>query len=316
MTASELARLVGGTLAGPDRSFSGVGPLERAGPTEAAYAVGQVPDDCGAAVLIVREAVPRRSCVVVADPKAAFCKLLGELFPEHDGFVVKPRGLPRNPSDPTWVESSVHPSAHVDPSARVGLGVVIHPGCYVGAFCEIGDGTVLFPHVVLYPGTAVGSNCRIHAGAVLGADGFSYEPGPQGPVKVPQVGRVIVEDDVEIGPNTVIDRAFLEQTRIGRGVKIDALVMVGHNCVVRQGTVIAAQAGLAGSVDVGPGSQLGGQAGVSDHTTLGAGVRVGAQAGVGRDLPAGAAVLSLPGLPARVARKVWAQWIRLGKDPG
>jgi UDP-3-O-[3-hydroxymyristoyl] glucosamine N-acyltransferase LpxD len=215
------------------------------------------------------------------------------------------------PAPSTWVETFVHPTATVHPSAILGVASAVHAGAFVGAWCQVGAGTVLYPNVVLYPGTVVGDRCRIHAGAVLGADGFRYQSDPKGPQKVPQVGRVIVGDDVEIGPNCVIDRAFLEATRIGDGSKLDGLVMVGHNVQIGRGAVLAAQVGLAGGVKVGDGAMLGGQAGVAEHREIGAGAMVAGQSGVGRDVPPGEAVLGSPAMPLRVARRVYAVLPRL-----
>ena len=307
MTAAEVAKLVGGRLVGPDKAVNGVGPLETAERHELAYVEGKLPADCKAGVLIVDQPIPGRCCIVVSQPKRAFITLLGVLFPERDGLSVQPRGVSLDDTAPrTWVEAVVHPSAQVDKTAVLEPEVTIHAGVFVGAHCRIGEGTVLYPNVVLYPGTEVGANCRIHAGAVLGADGFSYERSAAGPVKVPQVGRVIVGDDVEIGPNCVIDRAFLEATRIGDGTKLDALVMVGHNVVIGRGAVLAAQVGLAGSAKVGDGALLGGQAGVADHRRIGNRALVAAQSGVGRDVPDGETVLGSPAMPLRVARRVYA----------
>ncbi|MCK6503652.1 UDP-3-O-(3-hydroxymyristoyl)glucosamine N-acyltransferase [Myxococcota bacterium] len=308
-TAAEVAALVGGALHGPDRTFSGVGSVETAEVYELAFAEKAVPEGCRAGVLLARQAVPGRTCVVVAEPKRAFMVVLQALFPEVDGLVQRPRGAGGDPAHgQTWVDAVVHPGATVHPTAHLGPDVTVHPGCYVGAHCVVGEGTVLYPNVVLYPGTELGQRCRVHAGTVIGADGFSYEPGPRGPVKVPQVGRVIVGDDVEIGPNCVIDRAFLEQTRIGDGSKLDGLVMIAHNVAIGRGVVIAAQVGLAGSVQVGDGAMRGGQAGGADHRVIGRRAMVAAQAGVGKDVPDGEAVLGSPAMPLRVARRVYA-WL-------
>lgn len=289
MTASELAALVGGRLVGPDRPFAGLAPLERAGPGELAFARGPVPEGCAAGVLLARAPVEGRTVVVVDDPKAAFGLVIEALFPE----VLEP---------------GVHPGATVHPSARLGEGVVVHPGCWVGPGCEIGERTVLFPNVVLYPGTRIGRRCRVHAGAVLGADGFAYQPGPTGPRRVPHVGGLRVEDDVEIGANTTIDRGLLEDTVIGAGSKIDNLVQIGHNVALGRAVILAAQVGLAGSARIGDGAVLGGQAGVADHARVGAGARVGAQAGVHGEVPAGEAVLGTPAVPVRLARRIFAAW--------
>ena len=287
--ASEVAALVGGRLVGEDREFAGVAPVERAGEEDLAYATGAL----GAAgVLLVSEAVEGRCCVVVDDPKLAFIAVLRTLFPEA-----------RAPG--------VHPGAFVDSTAALGPEVVVYPGAYVGPGCEVGARTVIFPNAVLYPGTIVGADCRIHAGAVLGADGFSYHPTPQGLVKVPQVGRVRIGDGVEVGANSCIDRAFLDETVVGSGSKLDNLVQVGHNCSLGRDVILAGQAGLSGSVTLGDGVVLGGQVGVADHAVVGAGARVGAQSGVSGSLAAGGTYLGTPAWPIRETRRVWALLRRL-----
>lgn len=284
MTADELAALVGGERFGPARAFSGVAPLDRAGPDEAAYVERALPEGCAAGVILARAPVPGRTGVAVSDPKRAFIALLNHLFPERHA-------------------PGVHPGAVVDPSAQLGEGVVVYPGCWIGAGCVIGDQTVVFPNVTIYPGTVVGRRCRIHAGAVLGADGFSYHPTATGPLKVPQVGRLVIGDDVEIGANATVDRAFLGETRLGAMVKLDNLVHIAHNCTVGPGTVAAAQVGVAGSSAIGAGCQLGGQAGVADHATLEDGVLLGARAAAKGRLKGGQAYLGVPAAPIREARR-------------
>ena len=292
MTASELAALVGGALTGEDRAFVGVAPLNSASPSQAAYAEGAVPDGCHAGVLLARAAVPGRTVVVIDDPKAGFIRLLERLFPE----VHAP---------------GVMPGANVHPSAKIAASASVYPGVYVGPGCVVGEGTVLFPNAVLYPGTLVGRDCRIHAGVVLGADGFSYHRGSFGVVKVPQVGRVHVEDGVEIGANSTVDRAFLDETLIGAGAKIDNLVQVGHNSKVGRRAVLAAQSGLSGSVTLGDGVVLAGQVGVADHVEIGPGAVVGAQSGVSHDLAGGERYLGSPAVPLAQARRIYAIWKRL-----
>lgn len=284
MTLDELAALVGGHSFGPPRSFVGVAPLEAAGPGHVAYADGRIPPSCGAGVLLVREPIAGRSGVVVADPKHAFVLLLNHLFPSKH-----PPG--------------VHPSASVHPSVTLGEGVVIYPGVWVGEGCSIGDETIVFANVSIYPNTQIGRRCRIHAGAVLGADGFSYHPTASGPLKVPQVGALVIGDEVEIGANTTIDRAFLGETRIEHAVKLDNLVHVGHNCTIGAGTVIAAQAGIAGSSHIGTGCQLGGQVGVADHCEVGDRTLLGARSAAHGKLAGNQAYLGVPASPIRQARR-------------
>ncbi len=286
MRASELAGLVGGALHGADRELRGVAPLERASPEHCAYAL-RLPAASDAGVLLAREPVPGVTTVVVDDPKAAFILLLKQLFPE-----LHPRG--------------VQPGAHVDPSAVLGPGVSVYPGAYVGPEVEVGADTVILPNAVLLRGTVVGAGCVIGPGAVLGHAGFGLHPGPRGPEPVPQVGRVVLEDRVGVGANSCVDRAFLEQTRLGEATQLDNLVQVGHNCDVGRGVIMAAQVGLSGSVCVGDGSVLAGQAGVADHVTIGLGSQVGAQAGVNRDLPGEERWMGTPAIPLRLAAKVFA----------
>ena len=286
--------MLGAELHGEDRIVGGVAALESADPQALAWFGGRrLPVDCAAGVLLTD--VPREgfTCLVVDHPLRAFGQLLRALFVESLG-------------------EGVHPTAVVHPSAQLAAGVVISAGCVVGARVQVGEDTVLFPNVTVYADTRIGARCRIHAGAVLGADGFRYAPGPQGPERVPQLGGLVLADEVEVGANTCIDRGGLGETRIGRGSKLDNLVQVGHNSRLGQAVVVAGQAGLAGSVDVGDGALIGGQAGIADHRSIGAGARVGAQSGVTRHVKAGESVLGTPAMTARLVRRMWARWRREG----
>ena len=159
---------------------------------------------------------------------------------------------------------------------------------------------------VVDPAAIIGDDCRIHAGAVIGADGFSYHPTSGGLVKVPQVGHVRIENGVEIGANTTIDRAFLGETVVGQHSKLDNLVHIGHNCSIGGGVVMAAQSGLSGSVKVGAGAIIGGQAGVVEHTEIGEQARIGAQSGVSRNVETGQAVLGTPADSAMKVKRLYA----------
>ncbi len=286
MRASELAALVGGILHGADAEFVGVAPLQRAGPAHCAFAT-KLPVECQAGVLLASEPAEGRCTVVVSDPKGAFIQLLRRLFPE-----VHPQG--------------VQPGAHVDPSARLGPGVVVYPGAYVGPDVQVGADTVILPNAVLLRDTVVGAGCVVGPGAVLGHAGFGLHPGPRGPEPVPQVGSVVLGDGVGVGANSCVDRAFLEQTTLGDGTQLDNLVQVGHNCQLGRGVIMAAQVGLSGSVMVGDGVVMAGQAGVADHVEIGAGAQLGGQAGVNRHLPGGERYMGTPAMPLRLFARVAA----------
>lgn len=297
-TAAEVATRLGGQLHGPDLPFETVAPVETAGPGTLTFATGEVDPGCGASVLLCSAPVDGKTCVVVDDPKLAFIQLLEELFPVEQGPLV-------------------HETAVVDPSASVDPSAQLHPFVVVGPGCTVGPRTVLFSHVVLYPDTVIGADCRIHAHCVLGAPGLSLHPTPSGPVRVPQIGRVVIEDGVEMGPGCCVDRAFLTETRIGANTTLDNMVHIGHNANVGAQVIIAAQSGLSGSVRVGDGTVIGGQVGVVEHTHVGEGARIGAQSGVVRDVGTGQAVLGTPALPAMQMKRLYAaqkQALRAAKD--
>jgi UDP-3-O-[3-hydroxymyristoyl] glucosamine N-acyltransferase len=191
-------------------------------------------------------------------------------------------------------DATIGPFAVIEGRVELGDRVVIGAGAFVGAGCRIGDETILMPRVVLYPGTLVGRRCRIHAGAVLGADGFGFTTTSGRHRKVPQVGRVVVGDDVEIGANTAIDRAMLGETRIGEGTKIDDLVMVAHGVELGRGCLLAAQVGIAGSTRIGDGATLAGQVGVIGHLEIAGGTVVASKAAVYEDVPEARRIAGIP----------------------
>ncbi|MBK9391436.1 MAG: UDP-3-O-(3-hydroxymyristoyl)glucosamine N-acyltransferase [Bacteroidetes bacterium] len=196
-------------------------------------------------------------------------------------------------------KKGIHPTAVIEPSAKVGSDVYIGPYAYVGDNCQIGDGCSLYPHVyigdntnvggrsILYPGVKVyhecilGEGCIIHAGSVIGSDGFGFAPQSENEyMKIPQLGNVILEDNVEIGANVTIDRATMGSTIIRKGVKLDNLIQIGHNVEVGENTVMAAQSGIAGSTKIGKNCMFGGQVGIAGHIKIANGTKIGAQAGI------------------------------------
>ena len=186
----------------------------------------------------------------------------------------------------------------VESTAKLGDNVQIYPQCYIGDNVVIGEGTKLYPGVKIYEGCRVGKNCILHAGVVIGADGFGFAPKEDGTfAKIPQLGNVIIEDNVELGANTCVDRAKTDSTIVRSGVKLDNLIQVGHNVEIGSNTVMSAQVGIAGTTKVGSNCFVGGQVGFADHITIGNGCKIGSQSGIDKNVPDGEIRFGTPALP-------------------
>jgi UDP-3-O-[3-hydroxymyristoyl] glucosamine N-acyltransferase len=186
----------------------------------------------------------------------------------------------------------------VESTAKLGDNVQIYPQCYIGDNVVIGEGTKLYPGVKVYEGCRVGKNCILHAGVVIGADGFGFAPKEDGTfAKIPQLGNVIIEDNVELGANTCVDRAKTDSTIVRSGVKLDNLIQVGHNVEIGSNTVMSAQVGIAGTTKVGSNCFVGGQVGFADHITIGNGCKIGSQSGIDKNVPDGEIRFGTPALP-------------------
>ena len=264
------------------------------------------------AVILSPELVTPLPSLLSANPYLVFARAVALLHPQ-------PRPAP-----------GVHPSAQVAPTAALGEGVHVGALAVIGARARVGARTVLHPHVVLYEGVEIGTECLLHSGVqvrercrlgnrvviqngtVIGGDGFGFAKDDAGRYeKIPQLGTVVIEDDVEIGALTAVDRAALGETRIGRGTKIDNLVQVGHSVTIGSDTVLAGQVGIAGSSRIGSGVTLAGQVGVVGHLTIGDGVVVTAQTGVPRSLEPGAIVSGSPAIDNRSWLKATAIFAKL-----
>jgi UDP-3-O-[3-hydroxymyristoyl] glucosamine N-acyltransferase len=205
----------------------------------------------------------------------------------------------------------IHPAAHIDPAAAVGTGTIIYPGCYVGPRARIGRDCILYPNVVVYDDCILGDRVIVHAGAVIGQDGFGYATHGGTHHKIPQVGNVIVEDDVEIGANCAIERATLGSTVIGKGNKLCDLIAIGHGARIGPHGLLVAQVGVAGSTTLGHHATIGGQAGIAGHLKIGDNVTIAAQAGVMDDIPDETTLIGSPAMPAGQARRVYSIFMQL-----
>lgn len=248
----------------------------------------------GAAAFIVprklaaEESLVGRNLLVAGDAKLAFARAIGIFH----GRPYRARGispdLAAGGNTRIGRDCSIHPRVTIGEDCVIGDRVTLHPGVVIGDRVRIGDETVIFPNVSIYDDTEIGARCRIHSGTVIGSDGFSFTPDENGhQVKLPQVGRVVIEEDVEIGANCCVDRAGFGETRLRRGAKFDNLIQIGHNVEIGEDTVVAALAGFSGGTKVGRNCIIAGQIGTNQHITIGDRVIVTARTGVTKSVEAG-----------------------------
>jgi UDP-3-O-[3-hydroxymyristoyl] glucosamine N-acyltransferase len=302
--------MVGGRVEGdPDRRVRGVATLEAAQADELSFLTNpryrHAAESSRAGAILVGPgvAVSGRDLVVAAEPYLALAEILDCMHPETPPPAGVSPDARIDASAALGRGVSVGPFAVVGAGAVVGDRVVIGAGSVVGDGSALGEGTVLKPRVVLYPGTTVGARCLIHAGVVLGGDGFGFATSASTHRKVLQLGRVVVEDDVEIGANTTIDRGTLGETRIGRGTKIDNLVMVAHGAAIGPHGLLAAQAGVSGSTRIGSHVTMAGQSGAAGHLKIGDRVVVAAKTAVFSDVSDGSFVAGIPAVDHRAWKR-------------
>ncbi len=315
--AEEIARFLKGEIIGdPGVSVSSISKIEDGKSGTLAFLSNPkyehyLYDSDASVILVNRDFVPKRefkaTLIVVSDSYQAFALLLEMV--DKNRKVMK-AGI----EQPSFIhETAVLGAdgyfgafAYAGSQVKIGNRVKIYPHVYLGSNCVIGDDTIIYSGAKIYDDTRIGSRCIIHSGAVIGADGFGFAPQQDGTFKkIPQVGNVIIEDDVEIGANATIDCGTMDPTIIRRGVKIDNLVMIGHNCEVGDNTVMAGQTGLAGSTKVGKNCRFAGQVGLAGHMTVGDNVQIGAQSGASNDIKSNQIVFGTPVMEHRHALRMY-----------
>jgi len=309
-TTAEIAvQLEGEVLGDPAAPLTSFAPADRARTGDLTFAENEaffLQAEQGAATAIIADArfsSTLKTVIRVKNPRMAFARALALFFPEP----ALPPGI--HPSAAVAASAQIDPSAHIGPHCIIGERVRIGPkvgllgGNYIGDDSVLGEETRLFPQVTIYPRTEIGRRVRIHAGTVIGSDGYGYVVDQGRHRKVPQIGSVIIGDDVEIGANAAVDRGALGATRIGQGTKIDNLVQIAHNVVIGDHCLVIAQVGIAGSTKLGNYVILAGQSGVAGHLKIGDQVTVAAQSGVMTDIPAGEKWMGAPAQPDRQMKR-------------
>ena len=309
-TTAEIAKMLDGEVLGdPSVTLTGFATADHARPGDLTFAENETyfaAAENGAATAIITGGgfnSTKKIIIRVPHARIAFAKALALFFPE-------PKYSPGiHPSAVVGGSAFVDPTAHVGPHCVIGERVKIGPHCvlqagnFVGADSKLCEEVNLFPNVTIYPRTQIGARVRIHAGAVIGSDGYGYVLDGGVHRKIPQIGNVIIGDDVEIGANTTIDRGALGSTVIGRGTKIDNLVQIAHNVQIGEYSIIIAQAGIAGSSKLGTYLVMAGQAGVAGHLKIGNQVTISAQSGVMTDIPDGGKWLGSPARPDKQMKR-------------
>ncbi len=314
MKLSEIAKLVGGRLVGDtDPLISGAAGLDEATSSDLTFVISKdllprLAQSGAGAVILAPGMSTDLPAIEMGNPYAGFALFL-ERFAAPLDRVFPP---------------GIHPTAVIDPTAEVGTNVSIGPHCVLGAGVKVGSGCRLGPNVVLDVDVQLGEDCRLysgitvregcilgnrvilHAGVRIGTDGFGFLPGPAGLTKIPQVGIAVLEDDVEIGSNSCVDRATTGRTVVGRGTKLDNMVQVGHNVKIGAHCVISGHTGIAGSCTIGNGVAMGGFVGMGDHLKVGDGAKIGGKSGLTRDVPAGATVFGTPAIDFQESFRLFA----------
>ena len=291
VTPEVIASLVGGTIEGDKTlEITGFAKIEEAQQGDLSFIANpkyiHFASTTNASALIVADNFDvgegvRPTLIRVADPYSSLAVLMNALAPKNKKTGIEE---PVHISTTAKIGENCYIGAfsYIGEDAKIGNNVQIYPHSYIGDGCVVGDNTIIYPNVVVYAGCQIGSRCVLHSGCVIGADGFGFAPVGEEYHKIPQIGIVIIEDDVEIGANTTVDRATMGSTKIGRGTKLDNLIQIAHNVSLGTNNVIAAQAGIAGSTKIGNSNRIGGQVGIAGHIKFGNHCEIGAQSGINK----------------------------------
>ncbi|MDD5595257.1 MAG: UDP-3-O-(3-hydroxymyristoyl)glucosamine N-acyltransferase [Candidatus Omnitrophica bacterium] len=311
-TLREIAELIDGEIVGNEKIvITGVCGIKEASPGDVTFLANPkyapfIEKTQASAIITSREIESAVKPIIrTEDPSLAFAKILSLVAPNE---VSHPQGihpsviLGKNVKTGSGV--AIGPYAVIEDNVTIGDKTIIYAGCFIGHHAQIGSATLIYPNVSIRERVVIGSRVIIHSGTVIGSDGFGFATIKGMHHKIPQIGTVIIEDDVEIGANVTIDRARFDKTLIGHGTKIDNLVQIAHNVVIGENSIIVAQAGISGSTTIGKGATLAGQAGLVGHITVGDGAIIAAQAGVTKSVPANTIVSGYPAKPHILAKKV------------
>lgn len=310
MTTGEIAAFLGGSIMGADNVVIGhIRAIDEAGPGDLTFIankkyIKRLKTTKASAILVSPQTTAEgKNLIIVSDPYVALGKILSHFYPaQHGRSGVSAEACIEDGADVS-PDAVIFPRAFISAGAKIGAGTVIYPGVFIGRNASIGEHSIIHANVTVYHSCIIGNRVILHSGAVIGADGFGFAAPGRDNVKIPQVGFVQIDDDVEVGANTTIDRATLGRTWIQRNVKIDNLVQIAHNVVIGENSVITAQVGISGSTRLGKGVMVGGQTGMVGHITIGDHVMIAAGAGIHKDIKSGDMVGGAPQLPY----KEWLQ---------
>lgn len=319
--AKDIASLLKGVVEGDENiTVSDVSKIEEGRPGTLAFLANPkyehfIYTTQASIVLVNQDFQPSRPVACTMIRVASAYEAIAVLLKMYESMRPQPSGI----EQPSFVHetaelgknSYIGAFAYIGRNVKIGNNVKIYPQAFIGDGVRIGDNTVIYAGVKVYYGCVIGNNCIIHAGTVIGADGFGFAPSAEGYNKVPQIGNVVLEDCVEIGANTCIDRATMGSTLIKKGVKLDNLIQIAHNVVVGENTVMAAQCGIAGTTKIGEKCMFGGQVGIAGHLKIGNDVRLAAQSGVMSDVDSGTVQMGAPAFDVNAYRKAYVVFRKL-----